>query len=117
MDETMIFTPETIGDHPSSSPEKVMRKLSLISGEANRKMIYLKKDLTTIGKAPDCDLVVPALFISKVQAVILNKGDGYYLVDKGFLVSTRLNGHKTKGHTLLANGDAIQLGKTELLFS
>ena len=117
MDETMIVAPGQVGVQSTSPTEIQGRKLTLVSGQASPKELLLKKDMTTIGRAPNCDMIVSGLLISKVQASILKKGGKYYLVDMGSLVSTKLNGYKTEGDTLLVNGDSIQIRNNQFLFS
>lgn len=116
VDKTMIMTPEQ-RQATSSQPEKVAwRKITVVSGKANRNEILLKKDLTTIGKGSGCDLVISGFFLSKVQATIRKRGNKYYLRNKGSMLSTQLNGQKIQGDTLLNEGDSIQIRKTQLYF-
>lgn len=117
MEKTMVVEPKQPEALPPSSREMVARQLTLVAGKASKKQISLEKNVTTIGKGSVCDVVLSGLFISKVQAVVLKKEGKYYILDKGSMVSTRLNGYKIEGDTLLVNGDTIQIGRSKLRFS
>lgn len=82
-------------------------------GEA--RTIAIAKDVVTIGRLPDCDVVVKDKGASRRHAQIKRKGDGYTLTDLGSTNGTRLNG-QTVQSAELSGGDRITIGTTVLEF-
>jgi pSer/pThr/pTyr-binding forkhead associated (FHA) protein len=46
----------------------------------------------------------------------MEKPDGFWIADKGTGSGTFVNGARVQGPTLLAAGDTIRVGATELVF-
>ncbi len=70
---------------------------------------------TTIGRVPQCDIVVPDPTISRVQAVIEQRVDGFYLIDRSSR-GTRINGREVVEPMLLHNGDTVLFGSWQAIF-
>jgi hypothetical protein len=76
-------------------------------------------DRFSIGRAPNCDIVIRLPFVSKVHAHIQVDGAGSYTMrDNGASNSTFVNGRKleAKGTAPLKLGDEIAFGSLELQF-
>ncbi len=76
-------------------------------------------DRFSIGRAPNCDIVIRLPFVSKVHAHIQVDGThAYSMRDNGASNSTFVNGRKleAKGTAPLALGDEIAFGTLELQF-
>jgi DNA-binding NtrC family response regulator len=69
---------------------------------------------TAIGRAPECDVSLPDPGLSRVQAVVERRGDGYHLVDRSGR-GTRV-GDADATDAPLADGTEISLGAWRALF-
>ena len=79
-------------------------KFELVSGE------------TTIGRHPDCGIVVDAKAVSRMHAKVINDGTGHYLEDMSSRNGTFLNGQLISGSALLKEGDCIRISEVEFVF-
>ena len=71
-------------------------------------------DRTAIGRAPECDVSLPEPALSRVQAVVERRADGFHLVDRSGR-GTSVGGEPV-AHTALADGTEIALGAWRALF-
>ena len=71
-------------------------------------------DHLTVGRAPECDLVIPDPTLSRLQAVVERRGGGYWLVDRSGR-GTAL-GEATVQEAPLTDGAAIQFGTWQAIF-
>ncbi|HSN89703.1 MAG TPA: FHA domain-containing protein, partial [Anaeromyxobacteraceae bacterium] len=71
-------------------------------------------DRTTIGRAPECDVSLPDPALSRIQAVVEPRGDGWVLLDRSGR-GTRVGGVEVPEATL-ADGAEIALGAWRALF-
>ncbi len=69
---------------------------------------------TAIGRSPDCDVSLPDPALSRVQAVVERRGDGFHLVDRSGR-GTRL-GDAEVSEAPLADGAELSLGAWRALF-
>ncbi|MCX7717672.1 MAG: FHA domain-containing protein [Candidatus Sumerlaeaceae bacterium] len=91
--------------------------LAVTKGKLAGKEFSLTKTETTIGKAPNNDIVITDdWFMSKKQAVIRALSSGYELQDYGSYRKTRLNGAPLQGPVRLKPGDVIEFGSTRCEF-
>jgi hypothetical protein len=72
-------------------------------------------DRMTVGRRPDSDVFLDDVTVSRDHAVIVRRGDGFYLDDCGSLNGTYVNRRRIESH-LLADGDELQVGKYKLAF-
>ncbi|MGB9678392.1 MAG: FHA domain-containing protein [Thermoanaerobacteraceae bacterium] len=87
-------------------------KLEFLNGEGT----YNLFEVTTIGRADDCDIVVESPYVSSKHAIIKKRGKNFVLQDLNSTNGTILNGEKVKKISKLKNGDIILIGDTELKF-
>ena len=71
---------------------------------------------TTIGRHPDCGIVVDAGAVSRMHAKVVNDGTGHYLEDMSSRNGTFLNGQLISGSALLKEGDRIRISDVEFVF-
>src|SRR5512133_2074273 len=71
-------------------------------------------DRTAIGRDPGCDVSLPDPAVSRVQAVIERRGDGFHLVDRSGR-GTRVAGAEVP-EAALADGAEIAMGAWRALF-
>ena len=69
----------------------------------------------SLGRLPECDVVVADPQASRRHAEIRPAGNGFLLVDLGSMNGTRVNGAAIGEHVLV-DGDEIGLGATEFRF-
>ncbi|RJQ44172.1 MAG: FHA domain-containing protein, partial [Gaiellales bacterium] len=70
---------------------------------------------TTIGRAPDSDVFLDDITVSRHHAVLLRQEDGYYVQDQGSLNGTYVN-HVRVETQKVTDGDQLQIGKFKLTF-
>jgi pSer/pThr/pTyr-binding forkhead associated (FHA) protein len=92
-----------------------MPKLVLKFRDSIIQEIPLSKELTTIGRVPDNDIVINNLGVSRLHAKIIRDGEDYYLEDMGSRNATFLNNQEVKKSKLKDN-DEIGIGKHTLVF-
>jgi len=90
------------------------RKLVVLKGNASTKELVIERDVITIGKDSGCDLIIPGLFVSKIEATISHREGKHYLRPMG---SIKLNTAKTNKETALKIGDTFTIGKTVVAFT
>lgn len=86
-----------------------MAKVLLKYKEAAVKEIVLDKELTTVGRKPDNDIIIDNQAVSGHHASIKMEGDTILLEDLNSLNGTYLNGQKISKAELF-NGDVVLIG-------
>jgi hypothetical protein len=69
----------------------------------------------TVGRRPESDVFLDDVTVSRDHAVIVRRGDDYYLDDCGSLNGTYVNRRRIESHRLV-DGDELQIGKYRLAF-
>ncbi|HEX5474252.1 MAG TPA: adenylate/guanylate cyclase domain-containing protein [Vicinamibacterales bacterium] len=88
--------------------------LSFVDGAGVTRRVGLRDGLTTIGRAPSCDIVIPAPSVSRVH-VRLRVEDGRCLLsDETSTYGTLVNGVKAERDVPLASGDVFQCGEVAI---
>jgi hypothetical protein len=77
--------------------------------------VPVHRDSVTIGRLPDCDVVIEDKGASRRHAQLKRKGATYTLTDLGSTNGTKLNGETIQSREL-HNGDKITIGTTVLEF-
>jgi len=72
------------------------------------------ENVCTIGKSPDCDIVVKGMLVGKIQARIVLRGNAWYLEDQGGIVTTLVNGLPVENFGPLTDSDEIEVGTTTI---
>jgi FHA domain/zinc-ribbon domain len=75
----------------------------------------LEGDRLTVGRRPDSDVFLDDITVSRDHAVLVRRGQDYFLDDCGSLNGTYVNRHRIESHRL-ADGDELQIGKYKLAF-
>ncbi len=86
------------------------------SGLAPGTVIALQP-LTTIGRNPECVIVLDEPFVSGNHAVLTLERDRWWLQDQGSTNGTFVNGSRVAGTTGIQSGDIVQFGRVKLRFS
>ncbi len=123
MDRTMIMDTDRFHQHglPLDLPMKHLPKrqpvgtLSFVAG--GNGTINLTKKMTTVGRDPSNDILVPGLFIGKTAFTISKTPkDEYVLSFVGGFVHPRVNDTVVKESIKLKEFDAIRIGSVEMQF-
>ena len=93
-----------------------MAFLSTNSNGGEIERFELESTESTIGRHPECDVVVDAGAVSRYHAKVLRVGDGYTVEDSGSRNGTFLNGQLLTGPQKLQEGDRIRISDVELIF-
>jgi pSer/pThr/pTyr-binding forkhead associated (FHA) protein len=90
---------------------------SLLLGEAGAdfEKYPIERNIITIGKSTLANVKAKGIFLSKIQAKIVNEPEGFWIVNLGKKGKTKINGEEVERH-LLKNDDIIQVGKTVYRF-
>ncbi|WP_297377019.1 FHA domain-containing protein [uncultured Helcococcus sp.] len=91
--------------------DKVKRDYYLIVRDQNgSSKSYLLEGYTSIGRNLGNDIVLDSDLVSSYHAEIIKSEDSFYLVDKGSLNGTYLNGEYLDTNLELLVGDEIEIG-------
>jgi FHA domain len=75
----------------------------------------LEKDRLTIGRRPDSDIFLDDVTVSRDHAILVRRGNDFYLDDCGSLNGTYVNRRRIESHRL-TDGDELQVGKYKLAY-
>jgi Protein of unknown function (DUF3662)/FHA domain len=87
----------------------------VVHEDGDARTVALTKDVITIGRLADCDVVVADKGASRRHAQIRRRDTVYTVTDLGSTNGTRLNGQTIQAREL-ADGDRITIGATTLEF-
>ncbi len=90
-------------------------RLVILSGELRGREIEVMKDVITLGRSRQCEVVVPDDSVSRVHAEIRREGERYRLRDRDSTAGTFLGGSRITD-AFLRPGDELRLGQVELRF-
>jgi sigma-B regulation protein RsbU (phosphoserine phosphatase) len=94
-----------------------MAVLSTISnGQGSPTQFDLGDPETTIGRHPECTIVVDAGAVSRYHAKITRRSDGFVVEDSGSRNGTYLNGRLLTAPQFLRPGDKIRVSEVEFTF-
>jgi pSer/pThr/pTyr-binding forkhead associated (FHA) protein len=71
--------------------------------------------ITSIGRAPESDVFLDDVTVSREHAVLEQRQDGIHIVDQGSLNGTYVNRERVED-ARLSDGDELQVGKYRLAF-
>jgi pSer/pThr/pTyr-binding forkhead associated (FHA) protein len=116
---TMTFTPEETAEDDSLSladlriegPALVVRAGGGRAGET----FALERDRTSLGRAPECEIFLDDVTVSRRHAVVTRDAHGFTLHDEGSLNGTYVNRRRVES-AKLEDGDEVQIGKYKLTF-
>jgi len=92
---------------------KVVKGKGATKGQEYRVVKYE----TTIGRAPECDVVLNDWFVSKTHAKIIKQNASFVLKDLGSWKGSFINESPVKEPVTLKDGDELRFGSTRFEFS
>jgi pSer/pThr/pTyr-binding forkhead associated (FHA) protein len=105
-------------DYRGSITELFVSRPPVVTLEFKDKEIghwMVDKPVFKIGRAPDNDIVIDNLAVSRIHSVIEEDKGQHYVRDCDSLNGTVVNGRRI-GRALLSDGDQIQIGKHKIVF-
>jgi succinate dehydrogenase hydrophobic anchor subunit len=99
---------------PLGSPGNRTIRFLIESGGRTKETARPIKKTLTIGRAPDCDLVLEDKHVSRKHAALNLKYDALYIQDLGSVSGTQLNGSPIVRETTIRKADIVKLGETTL---
>jgi serine phosphatase RsbU (regulator of sigma subunit) len=100
-----------------ATPPRKVATLQVISGPMAGWQFRLDRELTVIGRSPDCDVVLQSKTVSRRHAAITRTDRGFLLKDMGSTRGTSVNGRKLTQPVVLQDGNTIEAGEVLLGFS
>ncbi len=82
----------------------------------NTKQIFGAAQIT-IGRDPNCGIVLPHVSVSKCHAVIVNEGGRYFIIDNNSTNGVVINGRRIFGKAPLNEKDIINITNSKLIFT
>jgi hypothetical protein len=111
MGESEEFNALDVREFPARGRMLVIRAGGGRAGET----FSLNGDRLTIGRRPDSDIFLDDVTVSRDHAILVRRGEEYYLDDCGSLNGTYVNRRRIESHHL-ADGDELQVGKYKLAY-
>jgi hypothetical protein len=115
---TISFTPPAEPGADSGVMEAVVEGASLVirlGGGRAGDQFPIGPARTTIGRAPQSDVFLDDVTVSREHAVLEQQADGIHILDQGSLNGTYVNRERVED-ARLADGDELQIGKYRLAF-
>jgi DNA-binding response OmpR family regulator len=78
-------------------------------GQLSGQSWTLDREVMTIGRGADCDIVLPERQVSRRHARVERRNQGYLLIDLGSKNGTHINGQEVNKPQLLQDGDEVQI--------
>ena len=97
--------------------QSVIPTLQVMNGTSSGRLYQLEREITVIGRNPDCDIVLAPKSVSRKHAVIVRKIAGFELKDLGSTRGTYVDGQKVAQPVFLKDGNTIQMGELLINFS
>ena len=115
---TISFTPPAEPGADSEMMEAVVEGATLVirlGGGRAGDQFPVAPSITTIGRAPQSDVFLDDVTVSRDHAVLEQRQDGVHIVDQGSLNGTYVNRERVDD-ARLSDGDELQIGKYRLAF-
>jgi pSer/pThr/pTyr-binding forkhead associated (FHA) protein len=111
IDDAGELVPVEPGEVTAHGPALVIRTGGGRAGES----FAVDRERMTIGRRPDSDVFLDDVTVSRDHALLVSRGDHWYLDDCGSLNGTYVNRSRIESHRL-EEGDELQIGKYKLTY-
>ena len=115
---TMSLTPDDVQDDDSDALEVTVEGTALVvraGGGIAGQTFTPAGPRTLIGRAPDCDVFLDDVTVSRRHAELLHEGDRFTIRDLGSLNGTFVNRRRVESAEL-HDDDEVQVGKYRMTF-
>jgi serine phosphatase RsbU (regulator of sigma subunit)/pSer/pThr/pTyr-binding forkhead associated (FHA) protein len=99
-----------------ASSQNLVPTLQIISGPLAGRSFKLDRELTLIGRNPDCDIVLPPKSVSRKHCAVVRRSGGFELKDMGSTRGTYVDSRRLTQPVFLENGNVIHIGEVLLSF-
>ena len=110
-DETGELVPLDADEVTAHGPALIIRAGGGRVGES----FAVDGERMSIGRRPDCEVFLDDITVSRDHALMIRRGEDWYLDDCGSLNGTYVNRSRIDSHRL-EEGDEVQIGKYKLTF-
>lgn len=76
----------------------------------------LRNQVSTLGRAVECDVVISSMSVSREHTRIRHEGRRWFVDDLGSTNGTYLNGERVIGSLTLLDGDSLKIGDVTFIF-
>jgi pSer/pThr/pTyr-binding forkhead associated (FHA) protein len=111
IDETGELVPMEIEEVTANGPALIIRAGGGRVGES----FPVEGERMSIGRRPDSEVFLDDVTVSRDHALLIRRGEDWYLDDCGSLNGTYVNRSRIESHHL-EEGDEVQVGKYKLTF-
>jgi hypothetical protein len=111
IDETGELVPVEMGEVTAHGPALVIRAGGGRVGES----FAVEGERMSIGRRPDSEVFLDDVTVSRDHALLIRRGEDWYLDDCGSLNGTYVNRSRIESHHL-QEGDEVQVGKYKLTY-
>jgi hypothetical protein len=111
IDEAGELVPVELGQISAHGPALVIRAGGGRVGES----FAVEGERMSIGRRPDSEVFLDDITVSRDHALMIRRGEDWYLDDCGSLNGTYVNRSRIDSHRL-EEGDEVQVGKYKLTF-
>jgi hypothetical protein len=111
IDDAGELVPVEIGEVTETGPALVIRAGGGRVGES----FPVDGERMSIGRRPDSEVFLDDVTVSRDHALLIRRGENWYLDDCGSLNGTYVNRSRIESHRL-EEGDEVQVGKYKLTF-
>jgi hypothetical protein len=111
IDETGELVPVEMEEVTAHGPALVIRAGGGRVGES----FAVDGERMSIGRRPEAEVFLDDVTVSRDHALLIRRGDSWYLDDCGSLNGTYVNRGRIESHRL-EEGDEVQIGKYKLTF-
>jgi hypothetical protein len=111
IDETGELIPVELDEVTARGPALVIRAGGGRVGES----FAVDGERMSIGRRPDAEVFLDDVTVSRDHALLIHRGENWYLDDCGSLNGTYVNRSRIESHRL-EEGDEVQVGKYKLTF-
>jgi hypothetical protein len=111
IDDAGELVPVELGEVTAHGPALVIRAGGGRAGES----FPVDRERMSIGRRPDSDVFLDDVTVSRDHALLVSRGDTWYLDDCGSLNGTYVNRSRIDSRRL-EEGDELQIGKYKLTY-
>jgi pSer/pThr/pTyr-binding forkhead associated (FHA) protein len=111
IDEAGELVPVEIGEVTAHGPALVIRAGGGRVGES----FPIAGERMSVGRRPECEVFLDDVTVSRDHALLIKRGEQWYLDDCGSLNGTYVNRSRIESRRL-EEGDEVQIGKYKLTF-
>ncbi|MFT7622810.1 MAG: hypothetical protein ACI9WU_001985, partial [Myxococcota bacterium] len=115
LDSTFRMAPQKVIEQRKESNKLMKAHLAWKDGDGKEVVIPLGNVEVTIGSSREADIQIDAsMTVGKIHARIQGKGGSHKITPEAWWTKVAVGGKKLKDGRILANGDKILVGTTEL---